>query len=84
VGSRGCLFPTCFPSLQTGNFPSAGYAVTLISQADFEARQKQVESSAPNKPGMVITAESISIDKGTGVVDASDGRPVGLELGAVR
>jgi len=41
------------------------------SQADFEARQKQVESSAPGKPGMVITAESIRIDKGTGVVDAS-------------
>ena len=47
------------------------HAVLLLSQADFEARQKQVESSAPNKPGMVITAESISTDKGTGVVDAS-------------
>jgi type II secretory pathway component HofQ len=47
------------------------HAVLLLSLADFEARQKQVESSAPNKPGMVITAESISIDKGTGVVDAS-------------
>jgi len=47
------------------------HAVLLLSQADFEARQKQVESSAPNKAGMVITAESISTDKGTGVVDAS-------------
>jgi beta-lactamase regulating signal transducer with metallopeptidase domain len=46
-------------------------AVLLLSQADFEARQKQNESPAPNKPGMVITAESISIDKGTGVVDAN-------------
>lgn len=47
------------------------HAVTMLSQADFEAQQKQVESSAPNKAGMVITAKSISIDKGTGVVDAS-------------
>jgi hypothetical protein len=47
------------------------YAVTLISQADFEAQQKQVESSASNEPGTVITAESISTDKGTGVIDAS-------------
>ena len=47
------------------------YAVTLISQADFEAQQKQVESSASNEPSTVITAESISTDKGTGVVDAS-------------
>jgi hypothetical protein len=47
------------------------YAVTLISQADFEAQQKQVESSASNEPSTVITAESISTDKGTGVIDAS-------------
>lgn len=47
------------------------YAVTLISQADFESQQKQVESSAPNEPGTVITAEWITIDKGTRVIDAS-------------
>ena len=59
------------------------HAVLLLSQADFEARQKQVESSAPNKPGMVITAESISTDKGTGVVDASGDVKIATSQGTI-
>lgn len=59
------------------------YAVTLISQADFEARQKQVESSAPNKPGPVITAESISIDIVPGVVDAGADVKIKTSLGTI-
>lgn len=46
------------------------YAVTLISQADFEAQQKQAGSPVSGNHDMVITSDSITHDKVSGVVTA--------------
>ena len=46
------------------------YAVTLISQADFEAQQKQSASPVSGNNGMVITSDSLTHDKASGVVTA--------------
>jgi hypothetical protein len=46
------------------------YAVTLISQADFEAQQKQAGSPVSGNQGMVITSDSLTHDKVSGVVTA--------------
>jgi beta-lactamase regulating signal transducer with metallopeptidase domain len=46
------------------------YAVTLISQADFEAQQNQAGSPVSGNQGMVITSDSLTHDKVSGVVTA--------------
>jgi beta-lactamase regulating signal transducer with metallopeptidase domain len=46
------------------------YAVTLISQADFEAQQKQAGSPVSGNQGMVVTSKSLTHDKVSGVVTA--------------
>ncbi len=46
------------------------YAVTLISQADFEAQQKQAGSLVSGNQGMVVTSKSLTNDKVSGVVTA--------------
>ncbi len=46
------------------------YAVTLISQADFEAQQNQAGSPVSGNHGMVITSDSLTHDKVSGVVAA--------------
>jgi beta-lactamase regulating signal transducer with metallopeptidase domain len=46
------------------------YAVTLISQADFEAQQNQAELPVSGNHGMVITSDSLTHDKVSGVVKA--------------
>jgi beta-lactamase regulating signal transducer with metallopeptidase domain len=46
------------------------HAVILISQADFEAQQKQAGSPVSGNHGMVITSDSLTHDKISGVVTA--------------
>jgi|UniRef100_UPI00378414E5 beta-lactamase regulating signal transducer with metallopeptidase domain len=46
------------------------YAVTLISQADFEAQQNQAGAPVSGNQGMVVTSDSLTHDKVSGVVTA--------------